>query len=127
MTEEKERRALNRINAPSAELFYKPIKYLNILSSLNGPTDLVNISKSGACFRAKNALARGSDILLKIRMPRQVPIIIKANTVWVSAEHDRNNPSVGVQFRPFGKGKKYNSFESKEALDQALTRFTKLT
>lgn len=123
MPDTKDRRALNRIIIPSSELFYKPITRLSVVTTLIGPTDLINISKSGACFSAKNPLSRGSDFVLKVVLPLHVPILIKANTVWVSEDQEEHRTSVGVQFKPYGKGKKYNSYESKEALEEALNRF----
>jgi hypothetical protein len=126
MSEKSERRSLNRIEIPSAEIFYKPKKRLNILTILIGPTDLINISKSGACFISKNPINKGSDVLLKIVLPIKDPIILKANTVWTSANHEPGQMLVGVQFTPFGEGKRYNSFETMKELEQLYSSYNKL-
>ena len=113
-----ERRALNRLEIPSAEVFYKTLKRFNLTSTLTGPTNLVNISKSGACFVSKNYMAKGSEVMLKIFLPEKNPLSIKAKTVWSSENHESSQTYVGVQFKPFGEGKGYNSFKSKEILEQ---------
>lgn len=121
MSENTERRALNRLEFPSAEVFYKSLKRFNLISTLTGPTNLVNISKSGACFIANNSMAKGSEVILKIFLPERDPFSVKANTVWSSLNHENRQTSVGVQFKPFGEGKGYNSFKLKEMLEQIYT------
>ena len=123
MSDKTERRALDRIKIPSAELFYKPLKRINILAILIGPTNLVNISKSGACFISQNNLKKGSDVYLKIVLPVQEPFYLKAKTIWTSCIHEQEEMSVGVQFKPFGEGKKYNSYKSKNVLEQIYSTY----
>jgi hypothetical protein len=125
MSETTERRALNRIEIPSAEVLYKPIKRFNLFSTLTGPTNLINISKSGACFISKNSLEKGSEVMLKLFIPEQDPLFVKASTVWISANQEHSQMSVGVQFKPFGKGKAYNSFESKKILEKLYKVYNK--
>jgi hypothetical protein len=123
MSEKTERRALNRLEIPSAEVFYKPINRFSLLSTLTGPTNLINISKSGACFISQSSLEKGSGVMLKIFLPKQDPFFVKADTVWTSANHERSQMSIGVQFKPFGRGKGYNSFKSKEVLEQLYVAY----
>jgi hypothetical protein len=123
MSKKTERRALDRLEIPLAEVFYKPIKRVNLLSTLTGPTNLINISKSGACFISQSSLEKGSEVMLKLFIPKQDPFFVKADTVWTSARHEHSQTSVGVQFKPFGIGKEYNSFKSKESLEQLYVSY----
>ena len=114
-----ERRSMERISIPEAQVYYKSNQAMNYFTLPSGPMPLVNISKSGACFEFSDQIPSGSAVQLKIVMQGGKKIIAKGKVVWV-----RNNlgstSCAGIQFLPFGKSRKYNSL-------QTLSRLRKLT
>ncbi len=119
MEKSSERRSMERISIPEAQVYYKSNQAMNYFTLPSGPLPLINLSKSGACFEFNDQIPSGSPVQLKIVMQGGKKIIAKGQVVWTS-NGKGNTHCAGVQFLPFGKSRKYNSL-------QTLSRLRKLT
>jgi hypothetical protein len=114
-----EKRSMERISIPDAQVYYRSNQAMNYFTLPSGPMSLINISKSGACFEFRDQIPSGSPVKLKIVIQGGKKIIARGQVIWTS-KIGGNTPCAGVQFLPFGKSKKYNSL-------QTLSRLRKLT
>jgi hypothetical protein len=117
----KERRHLERFEVPGAQILYKSGKAFNIFERYSGPVPLKDITKNGACILIDQQVERGTLVNIEIRIPGQEKIKVKGHVVWNSYPKD---PSyAGVQFLPYGEGKKYNSFNCRQQLEYLTEQY----
>ncbi len=119
MENSNERRSMERISIPDAQVYYKSNQAMNYFTLPSGPMSLINLSKSGACFEFSDQIPSGTPVQLKIVIQGGKKIIAKGQVVWTSIGKG-STPCAGVQFLPFGKSRRYNSL-------QTLSRLRKLT
>ena len=117
----KERRHLERFEIPGAQIMFKPGKGFRLFERFTGPLPLKDITKNGACIIIDQPLDKGTLVNIEIRIPGQRKIKIKGHVVWNSYPHDPLQ--AGIQFLPYGEGKQYNSFYSRQQLEQLAQQF----
>ncbi len=125
MSDPKERRFYERISIPGAEVSYRPRKSFNWFSGFNGPVPMKDITKSGICFRLDTPIGKGATLEIKVRIPGEEPFSVKGEIVWADYIASINGTYAGIQFKPFGKGRHYNSFKTHERLEHITRQFTK--
>jgi hypothetical protein len=117
----KERRHLERFSIPGATTLYRLDRKIGFLNRYTGPTRLKDITKHGACIEIKENIVTGSVLNIKIIVPGEEKISIRGQIVWNNHSAERPAAEAGIQFLPYGKGKPYNSFKTREILER-LTR-----
>jgi hypothetical protein len=125
MNNPKERRFYERLVIPGAEVAYRLRKNFNWFGGYNGPVPMKDITKSGICFRLSTFLDRGTPLEIKVLIPGQEPFAVKGDIVWANKLSTASGSFAGVQFKPFGKGRRYNSFKTHEKLEQITRQFSK--
>jgi len=125
MSDPKERRFFERISIPGAEVSYRKSKRFNWFNGFTGPVPMKDITKGGICFKIQTPLAEGMTIEIKVVIPGEAPFDVKGNIVWANQFQASDEPYAGVQFRPFGKGRHYNSFRTHERLENITRQFAK--
>jgi hypothetical protein len=117
----KERRHLERFSIPGAKTLYKVDKRINLFNRYLGPTNLKDITKNGVCIEILEEIKPGSLLNLKILVPGEEKLDLRGQLVWSEKIEAHRPVKAGIQFLPYGKGKPYNSFKTRETLER-LTR-----
>ena len=112
MTQETNRRYLDRCEIPGAEIIYRTQGTKKFFAKYHGPAVIRNLSKSGVCFESLQELNPGDQIELKILIPGERNIKLKGKIVWSSFLESQKRPLSGMQFLPFGASRKYNPMVS---------------
>lgn len=130
MNEIKDRRSFDRLMTPEMTAFlinsswyyllrYKLFKIL--LSFIMQKALLQNLSASGSCILSNNKFKSGDVIHLIIYTPAEKSIFVKGSVRWISSDAMSKRNNVGIQFRAYGKGKRYNSYDIlKQLRDYAI-------
>ena len=123
MSENKDRRYIDRIMIPGAKVYYKKSSGFTYLKRYHGPLFLADITKSTISVPEKLSLHIKTGLDLKIVIPENQVLSMKG--IISGFENDINSQSVKtvIQFNPFGHGKQYNSFRSKKKLDRFLAYY----
>lgn len=120
MSEERERRYSQRIQFANGRVYCKERSSLGVFQHYSESYLLNDITKSGVGFSMTKTVARGDLVNLKIEIPGQKNIQVKGQVRWVSEQDDKQELAVGVQFLPFGSMKHYNSFNTRERLENLI-------
>jgi len=123
MSDYKERRNYPRVEVKGASVVYKKRNGFDLLSSYSLHMPMKDLAKGGVCFETESYLDKGITINMKLDIPGEKKIQMKGTIVWTANITNNGRTFAGVQFLPFGKGKRYNSFESWEKLDQITNRY----
>ena len=123
MEDFKERRHLERFSIPGAKTLYKIHKKINLLSRYNGPTNLKDITKNGACIEIKEDLQPGCLLILLIIVPGEEKFNVRGQVVWTKKVPVQNSGLAGIQFSPYGEGKPYNSFKTRKTLEKLTQQY----
>ena len=114
-----ERRFIDRFRVPKARVRYAKENYIVPVSRA---MPLTNLSKYGACFELKDEIDPGNLVIIKIFVPGKKSILVKGKVIWSNSNNIHLR--AGIQFLPFGKGRKYNSFNSREKLEYWTAQFS---
>ncbi len=123
MSDNDDRRTIDRVPIPRGSVFYKPEAQMTILNRYSGPEVLVDISKGGAGFIVSHDLNKNDRIRVKFQLPGEETIILHGHVKWVSSEDILGKNRVGMQFSPFGDQGKYNAHHKLELLGQIGEKF----
>jgi len=123
MVNYKERRHLERFSIPGAKTLYKLYKKINLFNRYNGPTNLKDITKHGACIEIKEDVRPGNQLLMRIIVPGEQKISVRGQVVWTNKAREHSSGFAGIQFSPYGEGKPYNSFKTREALEKLTQQY----
>ena len=123
MSNSKERRFYERISIPGAEVSYRQKKRFNWFNGYMGPVPMKDITKSGICFRLEAPLERGATVEIKVHIPGVDQFSVHGDIVWADTGAVKEALYAGVQFKPFGKGRRYNSFSTHERLEHISHQF----
>ena len=123
MEDFKERRHLERFSIPGAKTLYKIQKKINLFNRFNGPTELKDLTKHGACIEIREDLPPGSMLIMQIIIPGQVKFNVRGQIVWRSKSQVQSLGFAGIQFSPYGGRKPYNSFKTRETLEQLTQQY----
>ncbi|MEJ2543969.1 MAG: PilZ domain-containing protein [Calditrichaceae bacterium] len=110
-----ERRSIKRIQVPGAKIRLKKTTGLGVFNLLSKPSELIDISKSGISFRIEEECRYGETVCFRITFPDGRNFSLKGRIRWYN-DGTPENPRVGVQFYPFGSGRRYNSIKALEYL-----------
>ena len=110
-----ERRSIKRIHVPGATVRLKKSTGLSVFNLLSKPADLIDISKSGLSFMMSEAIQSGDTIFFYLSFPDGKSFSLKGKIRWYKGANPEK-PRVGIQFYPFGSGRRYNSLRALEYL-----------
>ena len=116
-----ERRFIDRFRVPKARVRYAKE---NFIVPVSRAMPLTNLSKYGACFELKDEIDPGNLVIIKISVPGKRSILVKGKVIWSDSNNNKIHHRAGIQFLPFGKGRKYNSFNSLEKLKYWTEQFS---
>lgn len=120
-----ERRTSNRIKIPEASIKYKLAGAKFSFKNYSDSSSIIDISKSGLCFKMRESVSFGDPLEVKINFPDGNKFNLKGKIRWAD-EEDISTKTVGVLFEPFGNQKKYNPIKALEYLrsmkDQAIQK-----
>lgn len=107
MTQDKDRRALERFNIPGSNVICKKVENFKLFARYTNKSSLENLSKSGVCLKLKNGIKVGDLLKLKLKIPGEHSFELKGHVRWKSPKLGEYN-KIGIQFEPFGRGKQFN-------------------
>jgi PilZ domain-containing protein len=122
MTEQKDRRSLDRFEIPGTNVICKKQEGLNFFNHYSKDSTLENLSKSGVCLKLKNGIKVGDALRLKLNIPGETGFEIKGHVRWKSQKEGVFN-KIGIQFEPFGRGKKFNPLTSLDKLREIQQQY----
>jgi len=114
-----ERRFAKRYEIKNVLVYIRYLKKINWFRRFYGPYILDDIAISSVRFDCpKNFLAR-SLVEIKLVSDNLISeLIVKGRIIGKKADMFENIFEYVVQFNPYGKGLKYNSFQNKEKLEK---------
>ena len=112
MFEQYERRHLDRIKIPGAQVYYRVISGNGKSADDSALTELKDLTHIGICFQIKHHLEPGDYIELDIIIPGKEKIGAKGSIVWASTNHSVEPAYAAVQLLPFGTDSRYNSLKA---------------
>ena len=118
MENNKERRYIDRVELPLAQIYYRPLDRYTVFRNYHGPLDLADISKSAMRIYGKLVEDKNIAVEIKLVVPGFSRICMKCRIMGF----DERNTCTIVQFLPFGIGRNYNTFRAKEKLEQLVYR-----
>jgi len=102
-------RYATRIEVPGTTIrYYNLSKKMFIPKAFAGESELINLSKSGACFYVNERLSFGEKLTMKFFFPDGNVFKLAGHVRWVKEAVSSISYNVGVLFSPFGIGKGYN-------------------
>ena len=122
MTDIKERRNYPRVEVDGAIVAYKKRERFELLNRFSSFYPLRDLAKGGICFELDTQINQGTLVEVKLSVPGEKRISVKGTIVWSTNITGNGRMFAGVQFLPFGKGRRYNSFECWERLEQIISQ-----
>jgi hypothetical protein len=114
-----ERRFARRYETKDALVSIRYFKKISWLNRFSGPFILDDIAISSVKFECpKNFLAKSQVEIKLTSYTLNSELIVKGRIIGKKADLFENKYEYVVQFNPYGKGIKYNSFQNKEKLEQ---------
>lgn len=110
-----ERRSIKRIHVPGALVRLKKSTGLSVFNMLSKASELIDISKSGLSFTIDEEYQYGDTICIRLTFPDGKSFSLKGKIRWFN-NGTPENPRVGIQFYPFGSGRRYNSVKALDYL-----------
>ena len=114
-----ERRFARRYETKDVLVYIRYLKKINWLSRFTGPCILDDIAISSVRFVCpKNFLAKSQVVVKLESYSLNTEFVVKGRIIGKKADLFENKYEYVVQFNPYGKGLKYNSFQNKEKLER---------
>ncbi len=114
-----ERRFARRYETKDVLVYIRYLKKINWLNRFTGPCILDDITISSVRFVcSKNFLAKSQVVIKLASYSLNSKFMVKGRIIGKKADLFENKYEYVVQFNPYGKGLKYNSFQSKEKLER---------
>ena len=115
-----ERRYLDRLIVPGAEVEYK------LKNGKSAKTALIDLTKISVRFYIKHSFKVDELVELAIYVKNIDVIKVKGNVVWKqsSNENGRDKANAVVQLLPFGTDESINSLQSYEQLAQIVEKYS---
>jgi len=110
-----ERRSIKRIQLPGVKVRLKKSTGLGVFNLLSKASAIIDISKSGLSFEMNEDCRYGDIISIHLTFPDGRRFNLKGSIRWLKSS-EPNNPRVGIQFHPFGSGRRYNPVKALEYL-----------
>jgi hypothetical protein len=122
-----ERRALERVVIPQAQVYYKYADSSLFFSRSTGPVALINLNKSGACFEVREGFPVKQQFNLRIKISGEKVLKVKGQVRWCSYAERPDRNRVGVQFLPYGKRRIYNTPDTLNRLRRITEQYQSLS
>lgn len=116
MEKKSDRRALDRRTVAGANVTYRKSNRMGLLERYSRPFPVRDLTKSGICFESDKSVRFGEKLRVEIHIPGEKEIKLEGEVRWFGNLGADHRVFVGAQFRPFGKGRRYNSMQSLEML-----------
>ena len=114
-----ERRFAKRYESKDVLVFIRYLKKFNWFRRFCGPYLLDDIAISSVRFECpKNFIARSLVEIKLVSDNLASELVVKGRIIGKKADMFDNIFEYVVQFNPYGKGLKYNSYQNKEKLEQ---------
>ena len=114
-----ERRFARRYETKDVLVYIRYLRKINWLNRFTGPCILDDITISSVRFICpKNFLAKSQVEIKLASYSLNSEFMVKGRIIGKKADLFENKYEYVVQFNPYGKGLKYNSFQSKEKLER---------
>jgi len=111
-----DRRAQYRIENPGAIVRYRHHSKRGFLASYSEEQSVINISKSGICFRIPEEFNFGEKVAIKVQFSDGKTLNLKGHIRWQSREDLDRNYESGIQFNAFGRSNRFNHPKALEYL-----------
>lgn len=118
-----DRRTQVRFKIPESEIYYKLNGSFSFINRYVGPTNLIDISKSGAGFFGMPPINKNDVVRILIKLPEFEGLKLKGIVRWASEDGESGGLRIGVQFSPFGNSREYNSVKMLETLGKLSEKF----
>ncbi|MCK4754087.1 MAG: PilZ domain-containing protein, partial [Calditrichia bacterium] len=100
-------------------VYIRYLKKINWLNRFTGPCILDDIAISSVRFVCPKNFLANSQVEIKLESySLNSEFVVKGRIIGKKADLFENKYEYVVQFNPYGKGLKYNSFQSKEKLER---------
>jgi len=119
-----EKRRCHRFEIPGAQVKYKKVWLGLSLGDFSDYRPLENLSKGGLAFWCEEKLRPGKKILVQLHTPGEDVLELVGTVRWQGFPAGKLYMVVGVEFMPFGEGRKWNSFEALEALKRLEEQYS---
>ena len=122
----KETRACPRFGVPGALIEYGKLKAFGRQSvSLEKGCPVVDLSRGGASFLTRESPSLGSKLFIELDLPGEdKPLLFHGTVRWISEYvGDKFRFSIGIQFHPYGQGKRFNAPENLDKLSYLESKF----
>jgi hypothetical protein len=111
-----ERRQLERLKIPGAQVYYKQHGGFQESKEISATVPLVDFTKISVRFMSKQTLQPGALVELIIMIPGKKKIQVKGNVIWSTDATENREGHAVVQFLPFGTDERYNTMRSHDQL-----------
>ena len=112
-----ERRFATRYESKNVQIYIRYLKKLNLFHRFYGPYPLDDLAISSVRFDCRKNFLAKSLVEIKLISDELVSeLIVKGRIIGKKADLFDNIFEYVVQFNPYGKGLKYNSFQNKDKL-----------
>jgi len=121
-----EKRACPRFGIPGALIEYGKLKAFGRQSvSLEKACPVVDLSRGGVRFLTRESPHLGAKLFIELALPGEGKPLLFHGTVRWMAEYsgDKFHYSVGIQFHPYGQGKRFNAPENLNRLSHLENKF----
>ncbi len=122
MAEQKDRRSLDRFEIPGTNVICKKTEGFKLFPRYSNDSTLENLSKSGVCLKLKNGINIGDMLKLELDIPGESNLQLRGHVRWKSQKLGDFN-KIGIQFEPFGRGKKFNPLSSLDKLREIQQQY----
>ncbi len=122
MDDLKDRRYMDRITIPKAQLFYRVNDKHKLLHAYHGPFWISDICKSSLSISGALRFKNKTPLCLKLIVPDQPEILLKGFILGYLRNRAGQVIKTVIQLMPFGHAPQYNTFKQKRRLENCLSR-----
>lgn len=112
MGQQDERRRFPRFEVPEGKARWKETDLSVAVQGFSASHRVMNLSEGGLAFVCEEELSEGQDLLVQLQGPNKMRVDLLAQVRWRERPPGASDTLVGVEFKPFGKGKDSNSLEA---------------
>lgn len=116
-------RYIERFSISKAQILYRQKQNPRANENCTGIVPLIDLTYDSVRFETKDILRVGDIIEFDILIPGEEKIAMKGHVVWISRQKENKHYYIVVQFLPFADRKPYNSFQSRNKLEQIINKY----
>mgnify|MGYP005835676173 CR=1 FL=1 len=118
-----ERRHLERIKIPAAEVCYRQEAGFRNCEAFEAKGEMIDLTVRGVRFKGDQKLCPGARIYVEIHVPDREEIALKGNVLWVGQILDQDPYFAVVEFLDYADEPGYNSRQSLQQLEELLNKY----